>query len=56
MSDRPNLADLLWPREPRPGRRRRWRRPWDEQPDDPRGTWDEQPDDPHQAWDEEPPR
>ena len=22
--------------------------PWDEQPDDPRGTWDEQPDDPNE--------
>ena len=34
---------------------RPWRPPWDEQPDDPRGTWDEQPDDPNEAWDEQPP-
>jgi hypothetical protein len=55
MSDRLDLANLLWPRGPRHRRRGLWRRPWDEQPDDPRGTWDEQPDDPNEAWDEKPP-
>ena len=54
MKDRLDLANLLWPHGPR-RRRRSWRPPWDEQPDDPRGTWDEQPDDPNEAWDEEPP-
>ena len=54
MSDRLDLLNLLWPRGPR-RKRRPWRSPWDEQPDDPRGTWDEQPDDPNEAWDEKPP-
>ena len=54
MSDRMDLLNQLWPRGPR-RRRRHWRPPWDEQPDDPRGTWDEQPDDPNEAWDEQPP-
>jgi hypothetical protein len=54
MSDRMDLLNQLWPRGPR-RKRRPWRPPWDEQPDDPRGTWDEQPDDPNEAWDEQPP-
>ena len=54
MSDRMDLLNLLWPHGPR-RKRRSWRPPWDEQPDDPRGTWDEQPDDPNEAWDEQPP-
>ena len=52
MSDeRDLLRQLLFPKR----RRRPGRKPWDEQPDDPRGTWDEQPDDPNEAWDEQPP-
>ena len=54
MSDREDLLNRLWPWGPR-RRRRPWSPPWDEQPDDPRGTWDEQPDDPNEAWDEQPP-
>jgi hypothetical protein len=54
MSDRMDLLNQLWPLGPR-SKRRAWRPPWDEQPDDPRGTWDEQPDDPNEAWDEQPP-
>ncbi|MBV9203927.1 MAG: hypothetical protein JO037_00665 [Actinobacteria bacterium] len=54
MSDETDLADLLWPRRLRPGRRRPWRRPWDEQPDEPREAWDEEPVDPQQAWNETP--
>ena len=56
MKDRLDLANLLWPHGRRPKRRSLRRRPWDEQPDDPRGTWDEQPDDPRETWDEKPPR
>jgi hypothetical protein len=54
MSDRLDLLNLLWPHGPR-RKRRAWRPPWDEQPDDPRGSWDEQPDDPNETWDEKPP-
>ena len=39
MSDRLALLNLLWPHGPR-RKRRPWRPPWDEQPDDPRGPWD----------------
>jgi hypothetical protein len=56
MSDGPDLMNLLWPRGLRLRRRGPRRRPWDEQPDDPREAWDEQPADPHEAWDETPPR
>ena len=45
MSDRMDLLNQLWPRGQR--RRRPWRPPWDEQPDDPRGTWDEEPEEPN---------
>ena len=50
MSDPPmDLLNQLWPRGPR-RRRRPWRPPWDEQPDDPaRSVGDQQPDDPNDA-------
>ena len=46
MSDEPDLLRRLLSAAGPPARRRPWRAPWDEQPDEPGRSWDEQPDDP----------